>query len=61
MLGIEYKIWTASLKINTEMGGKDEQEKQAKTYLRDWLLNGSNKTGLKALLLLAWFITNAPS
>lgn len=35
------------------MGGKDEQEKQAKTYLRDWLLNGSNKTGLKALLLLA--------
>lgn len=61
MFGIEYKIWTASLKINTEMGGKDEQEEQEKTYLRDCLLNGSNTTGLKALLLLVWFIANAPS
>lgn len=61
IFGIEYNIWTASLKINTRVGEKDEQEKQAKTYLRDWLLNGSNMTRLKALLLLAWFIANAPS
>lgn len=50
---MEHKTWIASLEINTEVGGKEEQEKQAGTYLTGWLLNGGNAAWLKALLLLA--------
>lgn len=50
---MEHKTWIASLEINIEVGGKEEQEKQAETYLTGWLLNGSNMAWLKALLLLA--------
>lgn len=48
---MEHKTWIASLEINTEVGGKEEQEKQEETYLTGWLLNGSNVAWLKALLL----------
>lgn len=60
MICIEHKTWIASLEISTEVSGKEEQEKQAETYLTDWLLNGSNMTWLKALLLLAYDLLLMP-
>lgn len=57
---MEHKIWIAPLEINTEVGGKEEQEKQAETYLTGWLLNGSNMAWLKALLLLAYDLLLMP-
>lgn len=60
MICIEHKTWIASLEISTEVSGKEEQEKQAETYLTDWLLNGSNMAWLKALLLLAYDLLLMP-
>lgn len=57
---MEHKIWIAALEINTEVGGKEEQEKQAETYLTGWLLTGSNMAWLKALLLLAYDLLLMP-
>lgn len=60
MICTEHKTWIASPEINTEVSGKEEQEKQAETYLTDWLLNGSNMAWLKALLLLAYDLLLMP-
>lgn len=57
---MEHKTQITSLEINTEVGGKEEQEKQAETYLTGWLLNGSNMAWLKALLLLAYDLLLMP-
>lgn len=58
--GILYgvKIWIASLKMNAEVSGKEEHEKQAETYLTDRLLNALTRS---VAALSIWFIANAPS
>ena len=60
MICMEHKTWITSLEIDTKVGGKAEQEKQAETYLTGWLLNGSNMAWLKALLLLAYDLLLMP-
>lgn len=57
---MEHKILIASLEINTEVDGKNEQEKHAAAYLTVWLLNGSNTTQSITAFSI-WFIANATS